>query len=164
MTRAELEQRFDALIAAHGASLSRLAGSFTRNAADREDLLQEIAIAIWRALPTFRGECSDRTFLFRIAQNRGISHITRSRLTTTPLSESPEPVARVPDPETALAAGQAGQRLAAAVRQLPLGQREVVMLSLEGLSYREIADVLGITDTNVGARLTRARQMLKSLL
>jgi RNA polymerase sigma-70 factor (ECF subfamily) len=50
------------------------------------------------------------------------------------------------------------------VQRLPLNHRQVVTLLLEGLSYAEIADVLGITETNVGARLTRARQMLRQLL
>jgi RNA polymerase sigma-70 factor (ECF subfamily) len=52
----------------------------------------------------------------------------------------------------------------AAVRRLPLAYRQVVTLALEGVSYAEIADVLGISDSNVGARLTRARHMLRALL
>ena len=51
-----------------------------------------------------------------------------------------------------------------AVQSLPVNQRQVVTLMLEGFSYAEIADVLGITETNVGARLTRARQMLRHRL
>jgi RNA polymerase sigma-70 factor (ECF subfamily) len=50
------------------------------------------------------------------------------------------------------------------VQRLPVGYRQVVTLTLEGLSYRETAEVLGITETNVGARLTRARQILRRLL
>jgi RNA polymerase sigma-70 factor (ECF subfamily) len=50
------------------------------------------------------------------------------------------------------------------VQRLPLGYRQVVTLTLEGLAYGEIADVLGITESNVGARLTRARQMLRRWL
>ena len=60
--------------------------------------------------------------------------------------------------------GQQGDRLVGAVRRLPLAYAQVVTLTLEGLSYAEIADVLGISETNVGARLTRARQMLRELL
>jgi RNA polymerase sigma-70 factor (ECF subfamily) len=68
-----------------------------------------------------------------------------------------------PSPEQALAAQQQQQRLQAAVQRLSLGYRQVVTMVLEGLTYSEIADVLGITEGNVGARLTRARQMLRSL-
>ena len=64
LSRAELEQWFDTVLAAHGPALGRLASSYTRTTGEREDLLQEIALAIWTALPRFRGECSERTFLF----------------------------------------------------------------------------------------------------
>jgi RNA polymerase sigma-70 factor (ECF subfamily) len=63
-----------------------------------------------------------------------------------------------------MATGQQGQRLLDAVQRLPVSLRQVVTLALEGLSYAEIGDVLGITETNVGARLTRARQRLRQLL
>jgi len=69
-----------------------------------------------------------------------------------------------PHPEQALAKAQEGRRLLDAVQRLPIGYRQVVTLTLEGLGYAEIADVLGITESNVGARLTRARQMLRQRL
>jgi RNA polymerase sigma-70 factor (ECF subfamily) len=69
-----------------------------------------------------------------------------------------------PNPEQALSKAQEGERLLGAVQRLPLGYRQVVTLALEGFGYGEIADVLGISESNVGARLTRARQMLRQLL
>ena len=161
---ADLEQRFNALMKAEGAALTRLAASYARTSGDREDLFQDIAVAIWRALPRFRGECSERTFVFRIAHNRGIAHIARRRLPTIESGEDLElPDAR-PDPEQSLSAEQQGRRLLDAVLGLPVGYRQVVTLVLEGMSYAEIADVLGIAESNVGARLTRARQMLRTRL
>ena len=160
----DIERRFDALLAEHGASLGRLAASYARAAGEREDLFQEIAIAIWKALPRFRGECSERTFLFRIAHNRGIAHIARRRLLTTDIDDRFEIEDIRPNPEQIVATGQQDQRLLEAVRHLPVAYRQVVTLTLEGLSYGEIAEVLGITESNVGARLTRARQMLRRQL
>ena len=161
MPQTDLERRFGTLLDAHGPSLRRLVGSYVRDAADREDLFQEIAIAIWRALPRFRGECSERTFLFRIAHNRCLTHVTRkppqAALDQQEVNlEDPRPTA-----EAQLAKEQQRERLLNAVRTLPLAYRQVVTLVLEDLSYREIADVLGIGESNVGARLTRARQLLK---
>jgi RNA polymerase sigma-70 factor (ECF subfamily) len=149
------------LFAAHGPSLSRLAGSYARDRLEREDLLQEIAIAIWRALPTFRGECSERTFVFRIAHNRGMSHLARHRLPMVELDDELELSDVRPNPEQALSGEQQGQRLSEAVQRLSIGYRQVVTLALEGLSYSEIAAVLGISESNVGARLTRAREVLR---
>jgi RNA polymerase sigma-70 factor, ECF subfamily len=157
-------ERFDSLLAAHGPALSRLAASYTRGAAEREDLLQEIAFAIWRALPRFRGECSERTFLFRIAHNRAISYLGRRQLPLVDGDEHLEVRAAAPDPEKALSIEQEGQQLLDAIRQLPLPYAQVVTLTLEELSYAEIGEVLGISETNVGARLTRAREMLRTLM
>jgi RNA polymerase sigma-70 factor (ECF subfamily) len=156
--------RLDSLLALHGASLARLAGSYVREAGDRDDLLQEIAVAIWQALPRFRGECSERTFLFRIAHNRAIAFISRRHLPLRDTDDGLEVEDGRPNPEEAMVTGQQGQRLLAAIQQLPVSLRQVVTLALEGLSYAEIGDVLGITETNVGARLTRARQRLRRLL
>jgi RNA polymerase sigma factor (sigma-70 family) len=163
-SRAELERWFDTLMAAHGPALARLASSYTRTSTEREDLVQEIALAIWTALPRFRGESSERTFLFRIAHNRALSHLAQRRPPTIAVDEEIEIQASTPDPEGTLSSEQRTRRLAAAIRQLPIGYAQVVTLTLEGLSYAEIADVLGITETNVGARLTRARDMLRRLL
>jgi RNA polymerase sigma-70 factor (ECF subfamily) len=164
LNRESLARDFDRLLAADGPALGRLAASYTNTPSDRDDLLQEIAIALWQALGRFRGECSERTFLFRIAHNRGIAFLARKS------SHMPEPIDEVdvhdpaPDPEAELAQEQSAQRLAAAIRRLPVGYRQAITLMLEGLGYGEIAGVLGISESNVGARLTRARQMLREFL
>jgi RNA polymerase sigma-70 factor (ECF subfamily) len=163
-SRAELERWFDALLAAHGAALGRLAASYTRTTGEREDLLQEIAFAIWGALPRFRGECSERTFVYRIAHNRAIAHISRRRLPVVAPDADLEVEDAQPDPELALSRDQQARRLMAAIHRLPVTYAQVVTLTLEGLSYEEIADVLGISESNVGARLTRARSVLRKLV
>jgi RNA polymerase sigma factor (sigma-70 family) len=160
----ELERRLTALLATHASALSRLAGSYVGSTPDRDDLLQDIIVAIWRALPRFRGECSERTFIFRIAHNRAIAYITRRRLPVADDANEVEIEDRRPNPEETLAAEQDGRRLIEAIQRLPVNHRQVVTLMLEGLGYSEIADVLGISETNVGARLTRARQMLRARL
>jgi RNA polymerase sigma-70 factor (ECF subfamily) len=163
LDRTTLEHNFDRLITANGPALTRLAASYTDFPVDRDDLLQEIALALWQALPRFRGECSERTFLFRIAHNRAIAHLTRSR--SFPVAaEEVEIRDPAPDPEAGLAREQRAARLRQAIRQLPLLYRQVLTLSLEGLGYGEIAEVLGISESNVGVRLTRARQILRESL
>src|ERR1700724_2356569 len=79
LDRTTLERDFDRLIAAYVPALTRLTASYTTSSSDRDDLLQEIAMALWQALPRFRGECSERTFVFRIAHNRAIAHLARKR-------------------------------------------------------------------------------------
>ena len=162
-SRAELEAWFDALLAAHGPSLGRLAASYSRGAGEREDLLQDIALAIWGALPRFRGECTERTFIFRIAHNRALAHLGRRRIPPAE-NETLEITDPAPDPERSFSREQQWRHLLRAIQRLPLGYAQVVTLTLEGLTYAEIGDVLGISETNVGARLSRAREILRTAL
>lgn len=155
---------FERLVREYGAALSRLALSYERDPQEREDLLQEILFALWRALPTFRGECSERTFVYRVAHNRALTHRRRRR---TP-NEAMDNAAAVADPradpaERAVAA-QRVEHLQDAIRRLPQTYRQVVMLRLEDLSNAEIADVLGVTENTIAIRLTRARKALAQLM
>ena len=163
LERAILERQFDRLLAANGPALSRLAASYTNTTSDRDDLLQDIAVALWQALRQFRGECSERTFLFRIAHNRAVAHLARHRAQPV-AAEEIEIHDPLPDPEASLANDERVDRLRRAIHRLPVVYRQVITLSLEGFGYGEIADVLGISENNVGARLTRARQMLRESL
>jgi RNA polymerase sigma factor (sigma-70 family) len=162
-----VEARFDRILREHGPALSRLAFGYEKLAATREELMQEIALAIWQALPRFRGECSERTFVFRIAHNRGLTHAVRRRPAHEPLDtlrEGREPVDPHPLPDER--ASQANRRdwLRAAIRELPPLHREVIILTLEEFSTSEIAEILGITENNVAVRLNRARKGLKQAL
>jgi RNA polymerase sigma factor (sigma-70 family) len=158
------EQQFDRLLGTNGPALRRLAASYTNTPSDRDDLLQEIAIAIWQALPQFRGECSERTFVFRIAHNRSITHLASTRSQMLGSGEEIEVHDPAPNPESMLAQEQRAALLRLAIPRLPVVYRQVITLTLEGLGYGEIAEVLGISESNVGVRLNRARQMLRQSL
>ena len=149
------------ILADHGPALARAVASYARTDAERKDLLQEVALALFRALPSFRGECSERAFVLRVAHNQGITYSTRRRPTIDLDEETPSPS---PDPERALEQKQRAARLHRAIHALPLGHRQVVTLLLEDLSHEEIASVLGLSLTNVGVRLHRARAALREAL
>lgn len=165
--RESADEHFDRVLREHGPALARLASGYERVAAAREELMQEIALALWRALPHFRGECSERTFVYRVAHNRGLTHAARRRPAHQPLHDLPEPLEPIdpgPRPDEHAAQAQRRDRLLAAVQRLPLLHRQVIMLTLEELSHAEIADVLGITENNVAVRLHRARKALRQEL
>jgi len=158
-------ERLEALLAEHGEALWRLAGGYAAHRADREDLYQDIVLAVWQALPRFRGESSERTFVFRVAHNRGLTHRQRRRrIGWEPLDDDSPLPAMTPTPLARAVEADARRRLHDALRTLPAGHRQVVMLTLEGLSQREIGDVLGISEGNVAVRLHRARKRLAALL
>jgi RNA polymerase sigma-70 factor (ECF subfamily) len=130
-------------------------------------LVQDIALAIWQALPHFRGECSERTFIFRIAHNRGLTHASRRRPIYQPLddlTESDQPVDPRPHPEEHAAQTDERARLMSAIQSLPVSHRQIIVLMLEDISYAEMAEVLGITENNVAVRLNRARKALKDAM
>ncbi len=156
------QARFDRIIAADGAALRRLALTYGQTPADADDLFQEICFALWRALPSFRGESSERTFAFRIGHNRGLTFRARRRPAPGEIDQQlrdPNP-----GPESLATAALNRERLLTAVRRLTEGHRQAVMLSLEGLPHSEIAQILGITENNVAVRLSRARTELRALL
>ncbi|WP_447591207.1 RNA polymerase sigma factor [Stenotrophomonas rhizophila] len=148
------------VLAEHWPMLSRIAASFAHDLVHRQDLLQDISIAVWHALPRWRGEGSQRAFVARVAHNRAIDVLAREqRLPTASLEEAlPDPLA---DPVRHAESDQQRQALLIAVRRLPLGYRQVVSLSLEGFSQREIAQVLGMEENAVAQRLSRARRQLR---
>lgn len=164
VSRETLDERFGRLLEANHAPLTRLAASYARNVSDRDDLLQEIAIALWRALPSFRGDCSERTFLFRIAHNRCMTHLSRKRHTVSLDDAGIDLEDPDASSEKIVAQEQERLRFVEAIRGLPVIHREVLVLFLEGMDYAEIAAVVGISESNVGVRLNRARQKLKVLL
>jgi len=159
-----LDTRFGELIERYRPSIARLAATYEGNRTDREDLVQDIWLAVWRALPSFRGDCSERTFVFRIAHNRAITHAGRRRPPAAELDEALDVSDPHPSTEQSAYLLSEHARLLAAVRRLPITRREVVLLTLEGLPQREIAQVLGITEANVAVRLSRARAELSRLL
>ena len=155
----------DEVIAEFGPALARVAASYERDAGLREDLVQEIVLAIFRALPRLEDPAKLRPFVFRIAHNRCVSHVVRQ--VGRPAEDEgalQRLVSGEAGPEEALLAEERSRRLVEAVRALPLPYRQVTTLLLEDLSHAEIAEALGLTLTNVGVRISRAKTQLRRLL
>ncbi len=161
MTQDDAE--FERLLAEFGPALRRLAASYEPNPGRRDDLVQEIAFALWRALPRFRRECSIRTFVFRVAHNRAMTHVwRRGRAPALDMSEAEHVRDPAESPESQTVRRQQRARLDAAIRGLPMVHHQVLMLALEDLSGAEIGAVLGISESAAAVRLTRARRALGS--
>lgn len=146
--------------------LERLCASYARSAADRADLRQDIALALWTALGSFRGDCSERTFLLRIAHNRALKLVAARGRPTEDVDDHADRVVATTgkNPAIAYERKERESRLLAAVRGLPVPHRQVITLLLEGLSHQEIAAVLGTTENNVAVRANRARAAMRVLI
>jgi RNA polymerase sigma-70 factor (ECF subfamily) len=152
-----VQAKFEQLLDTHAPALRRLCSAYQRDREGQEDLFQEIAVALWTALPRFRGDASERTWLYRIAHNIALTDSARwrrKRSREVPYEEDPPVVSDY------------GRRaeLLDAVRRLEPIERELALLYLEGLTTREIGDVLGIAEGNAAVRLTRLRQRLTRML
>lgn len=153
-----------AVLREHGALLLRLASGYERNRSDRDELAQEMAIAVWRALPKYRGEGSLRGYVAKVAQFAALERVRRR----PPAADGDDALDGIEapgsGPDQQFEAGQRQRRLLAAVAELPLGQRECVLLALEGFGNAEIAALLGMQPNTVDQRLSRARSFLRTRL
>ena len=160
-----MESLFRGWLAEHGGAVLKVARAYTLAEEDRRDLVQEILLQVWRSLPNFRGRSGAPTWAYRVALNTALDWSKKERRRRSrqrPILEDP-PVAG-PDGPRQAAEREALDRLYAAIRRLPKADAALVVLYLDDLSYRQIADVLGISESHVGVKLNRAKKALAALL
>lgn len=153
---------FEVLVRGHAPQLLALASRLLGSAAEAEDAVQDALVTAWRRLPEFRREAAFGTWLFRITTNRCLN-ILRARPVTRPLDAAPEPPMADPalDPPRAAESAASARALNEALAALTADQRACwVLRELHGMSYEEIADVVGIAEPAVRGRLFRARRGL----
>jgi RNA polymerase sigma-70 factor (ECF subfamily) len=155
------EERFLNLLNTHRGIIYRLVKVYARSPADQEDLAQEMALQLWRSFDHFLGKSQFSTWMYRVCLNTALSHYKSIQRPTI-----------VPIEEISIGSDQVGtdhheERLALLyqhIQGLPLSDRAVVFLYLEGLSGQEIAKSLGISEVNTRVRLTRIKDRLKKQL
>ena len=152
----------------YGPLLSRVAASYEAQPALRDELAQDISLAVWQSLQRYEGRSSIKTYILKVAHNRAVSHV--SRQVKQPATDDFEDNSTLFCEEKQSGPGghaeqaQLRQRLLDAIRVLPIQSRQVITLSLEGLSYDEIADVCGLQRSHVGVLLNRAKTAIKRSL
>ncbi len=166
---------FARFVEACSGQVYRLALKMLQNPQDAEDILQETFIKAYKALPKFEGRSSLSTWLYRIATNEALMFLRKKRPVQVSVDESiendegEERPRQIIDwcclPENELMSSEARENLDRSVEQLPESLRTVFLLrDIEGLSTRETAEVLDISESAVKTRLSRARFRLRELL
>jgi len=157
---------YEALIRQHQRMIYSLTYRMTGSAADAEDLTQETFLRAWRQIGSYRAACKFSTWLYRIAINACLNWRARETLRVevqagwAETNGAPELAG-----ESALARGETGRNVHAALLKLPPKQRAAIMLTLyDGLSHAEAAEVLGCSETTVSWRLFAARRKLQRWL
>jgi RNA polymerase sigma-70 factor (ECF subfamily) len=159
---ADFRAAYEELLRRYAAPMRRLSWSYERDPIAREDLFQEIAMALWTALPRFRGESSERTWVYRVAHNTAVTFAAKRQRTRERERHDdtvPEPW-HGPTQEGDAINEQRRRYLWKAIHDLPLTDRQILMLHLEGLSAEDIEAVTAVSSGAVATRLTRLRQRL----
>jgi RNA polymerase sigma-70 factor (ECF subfamily) len=157
---AEKEDRFKAIVETNRRRLQNLARSFA-GSADRDDLYQEMLLQLWRSLDSFAGHSSPATWVYRVALNTALSHQRKAGLRQ-----------RHSAPDVAVDPDRLGGRVTGGRDELQILQefmaslgeidRALFSLYLDDLSYREMAEITGLTESHVGVRLNQMKRRFKT--
>ena len=130
-------------------------------------MVQEILLQVWQSLSRFQGRASASTWFYRVALNTALGWHRkehRRQIRQQPILEIEDLSAAGLDSAQQAVEREVVERLYAAIRQLPKTEAALVLLYLDDLSYRQMAEVLGISETNVGVKLNRAKKALSELM
>jgi RNA polymerase sigma-70 factor (ECF subfamily) len=126
--------------------------------------MQEILLALWRSLESFRGDASLRTWMYRVAHNVAATHIHRAKRKPAIEPRMTESASTDGALDASLDDARRIDRLRDAIQTLGPLDRQLILLHLEKIPHSEIAQVTGLTATNVGTRIGRIRETLAQLM
>jgi RNA polymerase sigma-70 factor, ECF subfamily len=160
------ELQFRQWLSEHKGLLVKVVRSFAEGPADQDDLFQEILLQVWLSLPSFRHDAKPTTWLYRVAFNTALAW-KRGEKKRWRRQDSLS-IADVAAPGVPAAEAERNERLVdqlyAAIHALPPAKRALIVLYLDGFSYREIAEVVGISESNVGVSLNRIKKELSAMV
>ncbi|MEB2775147.1 sigma-70 family RNA polymerase sigma factor [Algoriphagus sp. D3-2-R+10] len=154
------EEEFVNLIHQSQGLIYKIVSIYAREREEQDDLYQEIVYQTWKSFDNFKKAAKPSTWLYRVGMNTAITHLNRSKkqLRVVPLQDVK---IQFSDPED-VGKEEKIQQLYAQIRKLNMLDRGIVFLFLEGKNYEEIAEISGITVSNVGTRMSRIKAKLKS--
>ncbi|TWW00841.1 RNA polymerase sigma factor [Chitinophaga pinensis] len=142
----------------HQGIVYKVVNMYADSKEDKEDLLQEIWLQLWLSFPRFRSQSKVSTWMYRVALNTALTYSRKSAVHNKHVLN----IAMTPAiPEDDHVQHEQERLLWEMIRSLPKTEKALILLYIEGVSYREIADITGDSENNVGVRLSRIRQKLK---
>lgn len=160
MTNRQNQHRFEALLREHRKIIFKVVGIYARKTADRHDLAQEICVQLWRSFGSYdAGRARFSTWMYRIALNVAISKLRRDRKSLAGRIESLDEVhlETIASDEPISDENDRVTVLYALIGRLDALNRALILLYLEERTYAEIADILGISETNVATKINRIK-------
>ncbi|AMM50456.1 RNA polymerase sigma70 factor [Rufibacter sp. DG15C] len=158
----DLHQQFTSVIQENKGLIFKVSAMYTNTPDDRSDLQQEIVYQLWKSFGSFKQDSKLSTWMYRVALNTAISQLnqTKRRVSTIPLELEADRLAEDYDQNEE----EQIQQLYAQIQSLNLLDRGIILLFLEGKKYEEIASIIGITPSNVGTRISRIKERLRTQL
>ena len=136
----------------------KVARAFAADISAQEDLIQEMMLQLWISVPTFNGQAQASTWVYRVAFNTAMvwnrQRRKHKKLQSVTLVENQIPASDNSEN------GELIEQLYTAIRQLPKLDASLILMSLDGLNYQKMADISGMTESNVGVKLNRAKKQL----
>lgn len=157
MTKNEQKQIFEDWLNKYKALVFKIVKAYALSDADQNDLFQEITIQLWHSIPTFRKESSSSTWIYRISLNTAIKWLTQEQKHY--MAELLDNIEIVLQGSRPLIDGRLVW-LYEEIHQLDEIDRSVALLILDGFSHKEVAAILGITESNVGVKINRIKKYL----
>ena len=162
------EERFNQLIAENEERIKRICSYYNSNADDRQDMYQEILVNIWNSLENFRGDSAISTWIYRIAVNTSLSYTGKAyRNMKLMVNADNQHLSSVLDDDKLEWKKEQEQQLECLQNELntlSVIDKALISLMLEGLSMKEIAEIIGITESNVKVKIHRIKAQLKTKL
>lgn len=160
METKQLEKDFLDMIAAHERIIYKVCYVYANDRDDLNDLFQEVALNLWKSFPHYRGDSKLTTWVYRITMNTCITYLRQSYTEPLTIPLTTDIAERFADQEEK---AEQLRELYLLISQLGKLERALILLWLEERSYEEIADILGITKTNVAVKLNRTKEKLKKM-
>jgi RNA polymerase sigma-70 factor (ECF subfamily) len=157
VTEQEQKHIFGEWLHQYKALLFKIVRAYAPDAMDQDDLFQEIIIQLWRSIPSFKGACAVTTWLYRIALNTAIKWVGKERKHNQ--ADSIEDVQHILQ-ENKIQIDERLTWLYEEIHKLDEIDRSLALLLLDGFSYKEMAVMLGITESNVGVKINRIKKQL----
>jgi RNA polymerase sigma-70 factor, ECF subfamily len=158
-----LEKEFLNLLARHQGILLKVCRMYCDSNTDAEDLYQEVVYRLWKGYPRFEGRSQPSTWMYRVALNTAITRLRQQtgRPAQRPITEQDDAIADAAEQRLDILFDVELQQ---AIGTLGPADKALLMLYLDERPYREIADILGITEGNAGVKINRIKNKLKQLI
>jgi RNA polymerase sigma-70 factor, ECF subfamily len=159
---AHQDELYEQAAAVFGAGLERLARAYEADPHRRQDLLQDIHLAVWRSLGLYSERCSLRTWVYRVAHNIATSHMIRQQRIYRGLVtlEEVEQTGTCPEDEFGLDRALTKEKLLLLIQRLKPVDRQVIHSYLEGMDAASIGEITGISGANVATKVRRIKSIL----